>query len=442
MTQFLQYFFTTSLFISVAILVVMALRALLAQKFTARLRYVTWLIVLLGLVIPLRPLVGGLITIDVPVPITLEQAQQLDNAGLITSDAEPAQEIQSSARSTASVFQTVAIVWLSVALAVFAYHMWKYIRFRKLIKRWSTDVTDESILVILRAMQTEKELANKKIGLKRCGFISTSMIVGFVRPVVLLPEKDFDADELELIFRHELIHYKRGDLFVKLLSVIAMSLHWFNPVIYWMNAAMQADCEASCDAAVLTDVGNESNQFYAELIMDMIGSTRSKTALSTCFYGTKRGIQTRMSAIMNGTSKVGKISFSIIMILVILMVFFGSALAFSSQTTSEVDASEPYPSVPWQQLPATTQTQEPTTAAPTTASPGSDISLQRAIEIAYADLVARGINATFHRHSGIDWEYGQRVWELLFRTHGERMPFIEYYINAENGNIVKFEWDD
>jgi len=73
---------------------------------------------------------------------------------------------------------------------------------------------------------------------------------------------------------------------------------------------------------------------------------------------------------------------------------------------------------------------------------GSTISLEKAKEIAYADLAVRGINASYRSNSGIDREKGQWVWELLFRTTGERMPFIEYYINAENGNIVKFEWDD
>ena len=71
-----------------------------------------------------------------------------------------------------------------------------------------------------------------------------------------------------------------------------------------------------------------------------------------------------------------------------------------------------------------------------------DITRERAIEIAYADLAVRGIDAAYRSNSGVDRERGQLVWELLFRTTGERMPFIEYYINAENGNIVKLEWDD
>jgi len=70
------------------------------------------------------------------------------------------------------------------------------------------------------------------------------------------------------------------------------------------------------------------------------------------------------------------------------------------------------------------------------------ISLDKAIEIAYDDLASRDIDATFRSSSGIDWEKGQWVWELLFNTHGERMPLIEYYINVDDGYIIKFEWDD
>lgn len=65
-----------------------------------------------------------------------------------------------------------------------------------------------------------------------------------------------------------------------------------------------------------------------------------------------------------------------------------------------------------------------------------EITLARAREIAEADLKARGINAQFHADSGIGIEYGRRVWELEFRSNGQS---IEYYIDVENGNIIKFE---
>jgi uncharacterized membrane protein YkoI len=79
----------------------------------------------------------------------------------------------------------------------------------------------------------------------------------------------------------------------------------------------------------------------------------------------------------------------------------------------------------------------------TTRPANPTISLQRAIEIAEADLVRRGIAATFHSDSGMDWERGQWVWELEFRVTGARRGrhVIEFYINVDTGDIVKFEWD-
>jgi len=68
------------------------------------------------------------------------------------------------------------------------------------------------------------------------------------------------------------------------------------------------------------------------------------------------------------------------------------------------------------------------------------ISLERAIQIAQADLARRGINATYRTNSGMDWERNQWVWELEFRPTAGR-GVIEYYINVDTGAIVKFEWD-
>ena len=562
MTQYVLSFLTTSLFMGLIILTILTFGALLPKAFSSKLRYAAWVVVLVGLIIPFRPMFGnGLITFDVPYAPAVESGRQPNEVGNIAIEppiiGEAGQDITAyepvqSMWQTLSTIHVLVIVWAVVALATLTYHIWHYVGFKKLIKRWGIAVKDESTLSILQSVQEEKKIANKKIGLKKCDFVSTSMIVGFVNPIILLPDKTFNADELELIFRHELIHYKRGDLFIKLLSVIAVSLNWFNPAVYLMSAAMQADCEASCDEAVIADVGGENKQFYAEIVMDMIGSKRAGgTALSTCFYGSKNGIKKRMEAIMNASGSVKKIALSALAVLALMIVFTGSIFAFASQSlstqlspqepqypafqpphdnseqqgteqitsqrareiavefvgygtvhdirafteegilnfeveirqgtvryvvqingvngnvinlssytddtateqatqaTSETNNAEPIP----QATPDPPQAQEPT-SAPTqeaTQQPASSqdnrptnpaISLDRAIEIAYADIAARGINATFRTDSGMSWERGQWVWELEFRTQGERMPIIEFYINADNGNIVKFEWDD
>jgi len=356
MVQHMLSFLTVSLVMSLIVVIVLGFSLLLPKIFSPRLRYVTWVIVLLGLVLPLRPMFGnGIFTISFPFGTQASDTQlqypilgdlpSEPNTTIVDFEQLPSNYTQGlpiqpqipQMQTPTNQFQTfldaLVMIWAIVALAILAYHIWKYIRFTRLLKRWSVPIDDENILSILTEIQNEKGLAKKKIALKRCGFISTSMLVGFLRPTILLPEKVFDADELALIFRHELIHHKRGDLYIKFLSVIAISLHWFNPLIYVMSSAMQADCEASCDEAVLSDIGGDNRQFYAELIMGMIGDKRSAaTMLSTCFYGSKRGVKIRMDAIMNGASGVKKLAFSIIAMFMVLTVLSGSVFAFSIPT--------------------------------------------------------------------------------------------------------------
>jgi len=101
--------------------------------------------------------------------------------------------------------------------------------------------------------------------------------------------------------------------------------------------------------------------------------------------------------------------------------------------------SEAYqPTTPQESPPAALPQASPSPSPAASPSPYTNISLQQAISIAYADLAQRGISASYHANSGISWEYGQQVWELEFRTASH---IIEFYVNVYNGNIVKFEME-
>ena len=51
-----------------------------------------------------------------------------------------------------------------------------------------------------------------------------------------------------MIFRHELIHWRRKDLWYKLLLLAARSIHWFNPLVWRMAKRAERDLEISCDS--------------------------------------------------------------------------------------------------------------------------------------------------------------------------------------------------
>lgn len=75
----------------------------------------------------------------------------------------------------------------------------------------------------------------------------TPMLMRLLKAQIVLPRSDYSAEELRLILRHELFHFKRKDVFYQLITLIFVSLHWFNPAVHIMAKATEADCETSCD---------------------------------------------------------------------------------------------------------------------------------------------------------------------------------------------------
>jgi beta-lactamase regulating signal transducer with metallopeptidase domain len=293
---------------------------------------------------------------------------------------------------------------------IFAYHMQRYARFLKTVRRWGKSVKDEKVLSVLRSEQVKMGLENKAFDVKICDFISSSMLTGFFRPTILLPQKDFDTDEQEFIFRHELIHYRRRDLPAKLLSVIAVSLHWFNPVVYLMCAAAQSDSEASCDEDVLRDTDKEDRRFYAEVIIGMVsGKNMSGTMLSTCFYGGKARIKKRLDSIMDTTLRTSNPAFIVLAIVAALTVFSGSVFALTAQSPSSPTAIV-------------------NTSLPPS-SPRAKIPPEIAQEIAVAN-VGGGTIVEF----GIDYENGRQVYEIEIVYEGNK---YEMDIDAITGTITE-----
>ena len=79
-------------------------------------------------------------------------------------------------------------------------------------------------------------------------------IVGLFRLRVVVPEiiaRD-EANSLDPILAHELIHVRRGDLWVSVLNLLARGLWWFHPLIWWVSRQVNRETERACDEEVLS----------------------------------------------------------------------------------------------------------------------------------------------------------------------------------------------
>ncbi|WP_263418550.1 M56 family metallopeptidase [Terriglobus albidus] len=84
--------------------------------------------------------------------------------------------------------------------------------------------------------------------------VESPLIVGFFRPVLLLPEwlvPQLSVGELRQIVVHECEHLRRGDDWTNLLLQIGLMLFPLNPALTWLNRHIGVQRELSCDAAVV-----------------------------------------------------------------------------------------------------------------------------------------------------------------------------------------------
>ncbi|WP_374019670.1 M56 family metallopeptidase [Paenibacillus thiaminolyticus] len=315
-----------SLSMSVIALLYMAITPLLAKTFTAKGRYYAWLVIILGFIIPFRlhPHVSA-IRLDTLLPVLK-----------MTDSGSARQAVSAAAASSALPWQAVAGLWLAGVVVFLAYHTIRHRRFLQMVTRWSTEIRDRQALHMLHDVQAKLGIRHQ-VALQACPGISSPMLLGFVRPTILLPSNKIPSDELPLIFKHELVHLKRRDLWYKALVFVAAAFHWFNPIVYVMAREIALQCELSCDEEVVKNKDIAGRQQYVEAIIGMLKKQSvAQTVFSTNFYGSKQGLKNRVLSIMDARSKKWGTP---IMALVM-------AATLSTGTLLTLSAPSPYPVQP------------------------------------------------------------------------------------------------
>ncbi len=94
-------------------------------------------------------------------------------------------------------------------------------------------------------------------------------VTGILRPTILLPKQFMDScssHELKMAITHELEHIRRYDTLWLLLAQVALIVHWYNPLAYWLRKRLQEQAEIAVDAATLHKLGTGKVNEYAEVL--------------------------------------------------------------------------------------------------------------------------------------------------------------------------------
>lgn len=308
---------------SVVITVLLLLLPLIHKNYTAKWRYWVWLVLAVRLLIPFSPsFPQAPIEITPPTQnIEFKLPVQNTTASLLPSNAVVPQAAKdSTAARKITLNEVLFIVWILGIVVFLLYHLTLYFLFKRSVLRFSRPVEDKQILGLWCEVKEEMEIS-QNIRLLSCKKVRSPMMTGFFKPVLLLPDLSFSSFDLKIILKHELIHYKRKDIWYKLLLICANAVHWFNPLIYFMVAMSNRNLEMVCDSEVISDSDIIFRKQYSETILSAIhkGNLR-QTTFSTYFYGGKKTMKERFINIFDmGKKRRGIVALYVVLAVVCTM---------------------------------------------------------------------------------------------------------------------------
>jgi beta-lactamase regulating signal transducer with metallopeptidase domain len=301
--------------VSLAALVPLILRRLMKKRYPARMVCVVWAILALRLLIPVQLTLPQAPVQVMPRTSYVVQSDQtaFRQAGLPVTQT-PARWVTGTQAQTLSAADTGTVktvditdilltLWLAGVISCILWQGIGYYRLIRSLKGKSRSVERADLHTILQE-QCADLVIDREIPLRVSSAADCPMLAGFIHPTLYLPDEHISRTDAAFIFRHELTHYKHGDLWLKLLLLAARCLHWFNPLVHLIARFAQEDIEAACDDAVVRGQDGAYRRAYGETILrSAIAQAQKRKALVSCFGDDKKTLMRRFEGLFDKSVK-------------------------------------------------------------------------------------------------------------------------------------------
>ena len=175
---------------------------------------------------------------------------------------------------------------------------------------------------------------SKKIQYLESQVVRIPMVVGYFKPVILIPTEmltGIPTEQIESIIAHELAHIKRNDYIINVLLSIIETVFFFHPAVWYLSNKIRDERENCCDDIALSVIND--SLAYAKALVSIQELTLNKHYSAVAFSGRKKHLLNRIKRmIMKPKSKSNRTD-KIIASLVILSAIM--TLSFTYSATKE-----------------------------------------------------------------------------------------------------------
>lgn len=325
MTALMKLILSLSLSGSLLILLLLLFRPLYRNRLSKSWQYYIWIVVILRLLLPVTPetsLAGSLFSLEEMRGTDSTAAPESPNDQSMTAyntikheagssddlirDATTAENSPSASAVSPDKeaynedhSQIFFFLWLTGALLLFVRKLTVYQSFVKYVDAGSRPLEDIGLLESFGHIMEQNRIKGA-VDLYVNSLVSSPLLIGFLRPRIILPHTSLSESDFYYTALHELTHYRRRDMFYKWLSQLTVCLHWFNPCVYLMSREINRLCELSCDERVIAALSDNARKSYGTTLVNAVGAGGSykDTLASVTLHESKELLKGRLNAIM------------------------------------------------------------------------------------------------------------------------------------------------
>ena len=215
----------------------------------------------------------------------------------------------------------VAYIWLAGVALILAYLIVKTI-------------------ILMNVLKTAKRAPGKRY--YESDVIDTSFVLGVIHPRIYM-QSGLSEKEEAFILLHERTHIKYLDHITRIVGMLTVCLHWFNPFVWIAFSKLCADLEMRCDETVVEQMGSRIRMEYCRSIVNhAMERDATSRGLSVAFSGDNfrgREIKMRVRNLIS-YKKVSTIAAALVAISAITLSAAVSTRAQANSTRTQADDAE------------------------------------------------------------------------------------------------------
>ena len=220
----------------------------------------------------------------------------------------------------------IGLCWLFLISGFSVYEIIKYHRLTRKLKK----ITEKRTCFLPGIGDVEYRISP---------LIGSPYTIGFLKPFIVAPESLEDSRLSEMILRHEYSHLRRHDSAVKLLCLLAICLHFYNPLTLLTILLYTSFSENIADQAATEGFTTEEKKAYAVALVNLSARNRQVPVVwKNNLLGAKHTMKRRVEFIMMKNRKASKIGTAAA---ILASVFLSGTTVFGyapMQTTEAADS--------------------------------------------------------------------------------------------------------